>query len=85
MAVRNPLYFSGGNLIAMSTGEIEEYRQKAQFVYSQNPTAVLTQVSSSGALIGAMADTVLHHRMHLHLLQKALLLNQQRSQFLMIK
>jgi len=57
MAVRNPLYFSGGNLIAMSIGEITEYRQKAQFVYSQSPTAVLTQVSSSGALIGAMADT----------------------------
>jgi len=57
MAVRNPLYFSGGNLIAMSTGEITEYRQKAQFVYSENPTAVLTQVSSSGALIGAMSDT----------------------------
>jgi hypothetical protein len=57
MAVRNPLYVSGGNLIAMSSGEIEEYRQKATFLYSQSPTAVLTVVSDSGALIDAMSDT----------------------------
>ena len=57
MAVRNPLYVSGGNLVAMTFGEIEEYRQKATFLYSQNPTAVLTVVSSSGALIDAMSDT----------------------------
>lgn len=57
MAVRNPLYVSGGNLIAMSTGEIEQYRQKAIFLYSQSPTAVLTVVSSSGALIDAIDDT----------------------------
>ena len=57
MAVRNPLYVSGGNLIAMSSGEIAEYRQKATFLYSQNPTAVLTVVANSGALIDAMSDT----------------------------
>tara|TARA_B100001175_G_C19463118_1_gene617626 strand:+ start:234 stop:1190 length:957 start_codon:yes stop_codon:yes gene_type:complete len=57
MAVRNPLYVSGGNLVAMTFGEIEEYRQKATFLYSQSPTAVLTVVSSSGALIDAMSDT----------------------------
>ena len=57
MAVRNPLYVSGGNLIAMSAGEIAEYRQKATFLYSQSPTAVLTVVSSSGALVDAMSDT----------------------------
>jgi hypothetical protein len=57
MAVRSPLYVSGGNLISMSFGEIEEYRQKATFLYSQNPTAVLTVVANSGALIDAMSDT----------------------------
>ena len=57
MAVRNPLYVSGGNLIAMTIGEIAEYRQKATFLYSQSPTAVLTVVSSSGALVDAMSDT----------------------------
>jgi hypothetical protein len=57
MAVRNPLYVSGGNLIAMSTGDIEQYRQKATFLYSQAPSAVLTVVSGSGALISAIDDT----------------------------
>ena len=57
MAIRFPLYFSNGNLNAMSGGEIEEYRQKAIFLYSQSPTAVLTVVSSSGALVDALSDT----------------------------
>ena len=57
MTVRNPLYVSGGNLIAMSTGDIEQYRQKAIFLYSQAPSAVLTVVSGSGALISAIDDT----------------------------
>ena len=57
MAIRNPLYVSGGNLIAMSTGDIEQYRQKAIFLYSQAPSAVLTVVSGSGALISAIDDT----------------------------
>ena len=57
MASRNPLYYSGGNLLEMSSGEITEWQQKAIYVYSQNPTAVLTVVSSSGALIDSMDDT----------------------------
>lgn len=57
MAVVAPLYFSGGNLVAMSSGEITQWQQKMQYVYSQNPTAVITVVSSSGALIDAMSDT----------------------------
>jgi len=57
MAIRFPLYFSNGNLNAMSGGEIEEYRQKAIFMYSQAPSAVLTVVSGSGALISAIDDT----------------------------
>ena len=57
MASRNPLHFSGGNLLEMTSGEITEWQQKAIYVYSQNPTAVLTVVSSSGALIDSMDDT----------------------------
>jgi len=57
MAVRSPLYFSGGNLIELSSGEINEWTQKAIYQYSLNPTAVLTVVSSSGANIDAMSDT----------------------------
>ena len=57
MAVREPLYFLNGNLTAMSSGEVAQWRQKMQFVYSQSPTAVLTQVANSGANIAAMSDT----------------------------
>jgi len=57
MAVRSPLYFSGGNLIELSSGEINQWSQKAIYQYSLNPTAVLTVVSSSGANIDAMSDT----------------------------
>ena len=57
MAVRAPLYFSGGNLIELSSGEINEWSQKAIYQYSLSPTAVLTVVSSSGANIDAITDT----------------------------
>ncbi len=57
MAVRSPLYFSSGNLIELSSGEINEWTQKAIYQYSLSPTAVLTVVSSSGANIDAMSDT----------------------------
>tara|TARA_Y100001938_G_scaffold150523_1_gene241853 strand:- start:12012 stop:12971 length:960 start_codon:yes stop_codon:yes gene_type:complete len=57
MAVRSPLYFSGGNLIELSSGEINQWSQKAIYQYSLNPTAVLTVVSSSGANIDAISDT----------------------------
>ena len=57
MTVRSPLYFLNGNLTAMSSGEVTQWRQKMQFIYSENPTAVLTQVANSGALIAAMSDT----------------------------
>jgi len=57
MASRNPLYTVDGDLFEMSAGELTEWKTKAQYVYSQNPTAVLTVVSNSGALISGMDDT----------------------------
>ena len=57
MAVVEPLYFSGGNLVAMSAAQRDQYIQKMIFIYGQNPTAVLSVVSSSGANIDAMSDT----------------------------
>ena len=58
MASVEPLYYNGsGALTRMTAGEINQWRQKAIFVYASSPTAVLTQVSSSGALIDGMADT----------------------------
>ncbi len=57
MAVRAPLYHSGGNLIEMTSAEINEWSQRAIYKYSQNPTVVLSVVSDSGANIDAMDDT----------------------------
>ena len=42
MAVRYPLYYSGGNLIAMTAGELTEWKEKAIYVYAQNPSAILS-------------------------------------------
>ena len=57
MAIVEPLYFSGGNLVAMSAAQRDQYIQKMIFVYGQNPTAVLSVVASSGANIDSIDDT----------------------------
>ena len=57
MAVRSPLWYNSGNLQEMTAAEIVQWQQKMQLIYATNPTSVLTQVSSSGALIAAMSDT----------------------------
>jgi hypothetical protein len=57
MAVRNPLYTSGGNLVEMTAGEINQWRTMAQFQFSQSTSVNLTVVSNSGANIDAMSDT----------------------------
>ena len=50
MAVVAPLYVdSSNNLVQMTSAEIVEVQQRAIYAYAQNPTAVLTQVASSGA------------------------------------
>ena len=58
MAVVAPLYVdSSNNLVQMTSAEIVEVQQRAIYAYAQNPTAVLTQVASSGAGITGMDDT----------------------------
>ena len=57
MAVRKLLYYDSGNLIEMSSAEMVEVQKRMIYAYGVSPTAVLTQVSSSGALIAAMSDT----------------------------
>ena len=57
MTARRPLYQSSGDLFEMTDGEITQWRTIAQFGYAANPTAVLTVVSNSGALIDGMSDT----------------------------
>ena len=57
MTARRPLYQSSGDLFEMTDGEITQWRTIAQFGYAANPTAVLTVVANSGALIDGMSDT----------------------------
>ena len=57
MTARRPLYQSSGDLFEMTDGEITQWRTIAQFGYAANPTAVLTVVSNSGALIDGMTDS----------------------------
>lgn len=58
MASVSPLYVDDNNdLVEMTSAEIVEVQQRAIYAYSQNVTAILTQVSGSGANITGMDDT----------------------------
>jgi len=58
MTARSPLYVDdSNNLVEMTAGEIVEVQERAIFHYGGSPTAVLTQVSGSGALVDPMVDT----------------------------
>ena len=58
MASRTPLYVDSNNdLKEMTSAEIVEVQKRAIYHYGTAPTAVITQVSGSGALIATMSDT----------------------------
>ena len=57
MASRNLLYYDDGDLKEMTSAEMVEIQNRMIYAYSQAITAVLTQVSGSGANIDAMSDT----------------------------
>jgi hypothetical protein len=58
MASRTPLYVDSSNdLVEMTAAEIVEVQKRAIYHYGTSPTAVITQVSGSGALIASMDDT----------------------------
>ncbi len=58
MASVSPVYVdSSNNLVEMTSAEIVEIQKRMIYAYSQGITAVLTQVSSSGANINSMDDT----------------------------
>lgn len=56
MAVRNPLYYSSGNLREMSASQVSDLVNYAIYLYSVNPSVVLSTVSSGGNL-GNLSDT----------------------------
>ena len=56
MAIRAPLYYSGGNLKEMVSAEIDEIIAQAIYQYSIAPSVELSVVSSGGSL-GTITDT----------------------------
>ena len=58
MASRKMLYVNSNNdLQEMTSAEMVEVQKRMIYAYGSNPTAVLTQVSGSGALVDSMDDT----------------------------
>ena len=58
MTLRYPLYVDDNNdLVEMTSDELVEVQARMIYAYSQNITAVITQVSDSGANITSMDDT----------------------------
>ena len=57
MTIRYPLYVDNGNLRAMTDAHLVQWRKKAIYQYSLDPSALLTVVSNSGANMAAITDT----------------------------
>ena len=58
MASRTLLYLNDNNdLQEMTSAEMVEVQKRMIYAYGSNPSAVLTQVSGSGALVDSMDDT----------------------------
>ncbi len=56
MATRNPLVYSSGNLVEMTSAQIDAVVDNIVYQYSQSPSVTLTVVGSGGSL-GAISDT----------------------------
>ena len=52
-----PLWYNSGDLQEMTAAEIVEVQERAIYHYGTSPSAVITQVSGSGALVASMDDT----------------------------
>ena len=56
MATRNPLVYSSGNLVEMTSGQIDAVIDNIVYQYSLSPSVTLSVVGSGGSL-GAISDT----------------------------
>lgn len=56
MATRNPLIYSSGNLVEMTSAQVDAVVDNIVYQYSQNPSVTLSVVGSGGSL-GAISDT----------------------------
>ena len=57
MTARTPIYYDSGNLVEMTTAEINEWVTQAIYQYANNPSVTLSVVSSGGTMSPTMADT----------------------------
>jgi len=56
MATRNPLVYSSGNLVEMTSAQVDAVVDNIVYQYSQSPSVTLSVVGSGGSL-GAISDT----------------------------
>jgi hypothetical protein len=56
MATRNPLVYSSGNLVEMTSAQVDAVIDNIVYQYSLSPSVTLSVVGSSGSL-GAISDT----------------------------
>jgi hypothetical protein len=56
MAVRAPLYYTGGNLKEMTSAEVDQIISQAIYQYSQTPSVALSVIASGGN-VGSITDT----------------------------
>ena len=56
MATRNPLIYSSGNLVEMTSAQVDAVVDNIVYQYSQSPSVTLSVVGSGGSL-GAISDT----------------------------
>lgn len=56
MAIRRPLYYTGGDLQEMNDTQLAEIRDRAEYMYGADPSVDLAYTSSGGTLTPIMAD-----------------------------
>lgn len=56
MAVRRPLYYTGGDLQEMNDTQLGQIRNRAEYLYGANPSVDLTVVASAGSVSTGIQD-----------------------------
>ena len=56
MAVRQPVYYTGGNIQEMTLAQVNQIVSQVSYQYSLNPSVTLSVVTSGGSL-GTLSDT----------------------------
>lgn len=57
MTARTPIYYDSGNLVEMTTAEINEWVTQAIYQYANDPSVTVSVVGSGGNISPTMSDT----------------------------